>query len=588
MGSLSVSFGLPFCHKLKGEESKYSKVLTGTAKGLGVTTLCVGIIAGLIGFLLLMHIVELQGFGTTSAWLLTVSGSFSSSVGLGLAFIGFCIKCTKNEYDAWNPNKTPKRIIDPRASGVHHTYSSYTDEDISYVSMSDFFSSQDPQNVAILRELRSMYPKNLESLLLENYGTTKVEISIPIIIKGIDCGKRVRDEDCLMEFLKLIFSPKEELLALEVKKIGKMSPDMQNLLVLRLSSYQNLPPNEVSDETLGSFLTLQVEEICHQEPGLFFLFTEAQVNCFLENTPVVSKEIVEALFPNDKLLFFINGRSQYLLKHLPVEGVNNCLAFLRPSQIFDLMLLRKEVDFTLLKKDQVQDMFPVYFMGEPKTVAKFERLEIGVLNQIIPKMSAGQLRRLPAKHLKNEKLNLEALTSEQVQDMCSLSFDSKERTISNLKALKIGVLNQIIPKMSGGQLNRLPAKHLKNEKLNLEALTSEQVLDMCSLSFDSKERTINNLKTLKIGVLNQIIPKMSGGQLSHLPAKHLQNEKLDLQTLTPEQVRGMFSARFEVALESEKRLKMLKPSVLAQISSKLSREQKTWLPQLILNKIVNS
>jgi len=457
--------------------------------GLRVTVVALGALALLISILALSGVPALQALGTLGS---AVLGSIAALTIL----VGLCVRCVKKHgaKTAQDQNAQSRfTFVDHRGKGTYHSYGSIegADKTTTYGSLENFLASTQPEDQAVCNRLKEeLKISDLKNRFVENFGNKKVVIALTV-----KCENQIRNDELIFQLLKLIYLSESELLSLPLEEIKAYDHDQMNILSLRLAQVMPLPQNAAG--TLGAFLRYSNEILSEEMSTIFYaLFTKEQVILFLNNVNEVDGELVKALFPVSEYQPFIATRSILLLSELDIKYVNQVLPFLNGKALELLMLIRGEqLDYSLITNDQVNELLPCNLTTQDYSTKKMEKLSIEILNGLLPNMN-GQLHLIPIKHLKNCKLNLQSLSTDQLKSLFPTSFTEKEVVQQRMSLLHIEVLNQILPNMTSEQLKLIPDNHLKNKGLNLNDLPPEKLKGMFPLSFLEEENTKKRLGRL--------------------------------------------------------------------------------------------
>lgn len=207
-------------------------------------------------------------------------------------------------------------------------------------------------------------------------------------------------------------------------------------------------------------------------------------------------------------------------------------------------------DLSAFSGDDIRKLFPIYSDVECRnTEKKFARLDLKRLNQILPRMDGYLLRKLPASHLGNGGLNLSTLSEKQVGEMFPI-FTPKEIADSKtrFKSLAEKVLNQVVPKMNTFQLRLFLGPYLRDKKVNIQTL-------------------------------NLVLPKLEAGLLRLIPDEYLQSEELDLSALPSSSIEYMFPIITSAdALKSIKTLEILSVKKVNQLLPNMNSDLLRLIP----------
>jgi len=489
-----IRCAVPCCARAEEEQTKCSFITR-------ITAVVLGTIALLVGIFVLSGIPGLSAFGTIGGALLTVIGSL-------ILLTGICLRCIKDgeiEIKLQQANQNTFDYVDQRAgsyssggSSTDHTGKTTTNSE-SYCTLENFLASPKSNDIAVReRVTKALGIDDLEQRAKENFFNKKV--SLALLIK---CENDVRDDELLFQLLKLIYLPLNELFNLPLDEIKTFDDEKKNILCLRLMLVDTAP--QCGPGTLGAFLGARAEILAGTLPlDLYSFFTKEQVIFLLQNAKKIDSKLVKALFPSPQQQPFIATRSTQFLSELPIEYIHKILPYLSGQLLWPLMQIRgKELNYSLCTDEQVNEMLPSSFMDQSKSAQKMETLSIETLNSLLPKMHY-QLRFIPDKHLKDNKLNLNPLTEDQVSNMFPASFMEQSKSQERMSRLHINVLNQILPKMSSGQLQLVPDNHLSNSGLNIKALPQNKISGMFPASFMEQNKSKKRMRALANDNLNYV------------------------------------------------------------------------------------
>ena len=335
---------------------------------------------------------------------------------------------------------------------------------------------------------------DLEARLKENFRTTDIQVVIPFTYQSYGPSENYQlEETKTLTALKLLFLTAQEIAALPKEEIEQYDEDMQDLLALRLIK-----------------APIQLAALVDPIPSRLYRFMGPA-----EMLPLLSAEHISHFFPQTRP-FFLNQLICMHLDSLPLEQKQKWLPFLGATALWHLISKEsKNLDFSILQKKQVEELFPIEWHGPDKVaLERLKALPIEIVNQIVDKMSATQLKNLPQKHLENSKLNLTKLTPDQVHGIFPMGrFEiQSDESRKRLALLKTPILNQLITKMTYEQRLALPNKHLKSSELDLRGLSRDQVRAMFvaegTFDFDADKKSAN-LKALHPSVRQQIAQHLS-------------------------------------------------------------------------------
>lgn len=245
----------------------------------------------------------------------------------------------------------------------------------------------------------------------------------------------------------------------------------------------------------------------HITAGLFFKYCVTScTKCSNDHQKHRSSDTISP----DRPPFIGYETSDYTLGKLDIREINEILRKMTESELKSLAihhLQNRELDCSRLSENQVRG---IYSRKESIVWSRWlENLSTENLNLIISKMEARQLSLFLVPFLKNEKI-------------------------------EIGVLNNILPKLEY-MLASIPISSLQNEKLDLSILDEDQIEMMFPIDwFNEEEKAPHKLDSLDVLRLNTILPRMNEQLLRLIPDKHLTNPNLNLLQLSAKQLHGMF------------------------------------------------
>lgn len=371
--SVKFTCTTPFCGTPKEPQVLPSVILRTVAIVLGTLLLLTALFAswGVIGF---------QNIGNLPYQLL--------GLGLGVLAAGFFFKCVE-----------VPRIVDPRIYETQVTHSNNLSNESTLsklLTLKNIIESNGPYTKAIREKFLARAGRfNLEERLLQNYGTTRINLAILATWRE---GRL--DEAQLFGLLDLVFMTNEELLCLPLDKVAEFDPERANILTLRL---HHATVNKVYPKhTLGWFRSLKgapfLKQLRYIPASLYPFFTLAQAaSCLQQYREIIDTAYLYSLFPVQALPF-MRLEAQKKLALLPRELEIETLPYFDTEYLYEQMCKNANLPYEKATAEQLLEIFPDFDEYAEETRRKMELVPQAILNKILPLLSAKQIQLIPNQH----------------------------------------------------------------------------------------------------------------------------------------------------------------------------------------------